>query len=130
MIFRASFKVSCCGSEGLFPGGGCCEQPSSAARDIPHAASSGSGKVSYETGTYRKRPLAVAVGFKYAEDINGRPIVITPGCRRMPVLNRTLRVRQSPPSSPASHSVNIKKIDGASNLLCPTGSATSSDSWR
>jgi hypothetical protein len=33
----------------------------------------------------RQRPLAVAVGFKYAEDMNGRPVVITPGNRRMSV---------------------------------------------
>lgn len=37
----------------------------------------------------RKRPLAVAVGFKYAEDMHGRPVVITPG--RIP---RRLAVRQ------------------------------------
>ena len=30
----------------------------------------------------RKKPLAVAVGFNYANDVNGRPIVITPGSRR------------------------------------------------
>lgn len=51
----------------------------------------------------RKRPLAVPVGFKYAEDMNGRPIVITPGNRCMLVQNRR-RVRQ-PHSSPASHHV-------------------------
>jgi hypothetical protein len=32
----------------------------------------------------RKKPLAVAVGFNYANDVNGRPIVITPGGRRSP----------------------------------------------
>jgi len=30
----------------------------------------------------RNKPLGVAVGYKYAEDMNGRPVVITPGSRR------------------------------------------------
>jgi hypothetical protein len=91
-------------------------QPSSSNRDISHNVSSGSGKGSYDTsisGPQRKRPLAVAVGFKYAEDMNGRPIVITPGRRRMPVFNTKPYVRLSPPSSPASHPVLIKKLDVA-----------------
>lgn len=89
-------------------------QPSCSTRDIPHNVSSGSGKGSYDTGLsgpQRKRPLAVAVGFKYAEDMNGRPIVITPGCRRMPVFNRKNSVRPSPPSSPASRPIDIMKLD-------------------
>jgi hypothetical protein len=37
---------------------------------------------SYDSRKRRSKPLAVAVGFKYAEDLNGRPVVITPGVRR------------------------------------------------
>jgi hypothetical protein len=71
-------------------------------------------------GVQRKRPLAVAVGFKYAEDLNGRPIVITPDCRRMPVITRS-GSRQSQSSSPASQPVNEKTIELASdcNLSLP-----------
>jgi hypothetical protein len=69
-------------------------------------------------GPQRTRPLAVAVGFKYAEDSNGRPIVITPGCRRMPVINRS-GSRQSQPSSPASQPAHEQKIELASNVLFP-----------
>ena len=47
----------------------------------------------------RKRPLAVAVGFKYAEDINGRPIVITPGNRRIPVRGPRSRCHSTAPSA-------------------------------
>jgi hypothetical protein len=50
----------------------------------------------------RQRPLAVAVGFKYAEDMNGRPIIITPGNRLMPVRGP----RTSPTSSPSSQPTN------------------------
>ena len=76
---------------------------------------------SYEgvvVGPQRKRPLAVAVGFKYAEDMNGRPIVITPGSRRLPIIDRSGAL-QPQPSSPASQSIHTKKIDIASNLLIP-----------
>lgn len=54
----------------------------------------------------RKRPLAVPVGFKYAEDINGRPIVITPGNRCMLVHNR--RNGSITPGSPASQ--HVRKV--------------------
>ncbi|KAL7570371.1 hypothetical protein ACA910_017209 [Epithemia clementina (nom. ined.)] len=47
----------------------------------------------------RKKPLAVAVGFKYAEDQNGRPIVVTPTGSRSAPIDLT-GVRQSPPRSP------------------------------
>jgi hypothetical protein len=107
-----SFQMACCGgSEGLFPGGGgeYCNLPKryTSARvapivdttpttthngdirrkDTSHSqdylqlvasSSSQDGK----SGA-RKRPLAVAVGYKYAEDMHGRPIVITPGNRRL-----------------------------------------------
>ena len=34
----------------------------------------------------RKKPLAVAVGFNYTKDVNGRPIIITPtGSRNSPI---------------------------------------------
>lgn len=65
----------------------------------------------------RKRPLAVAVGFKYAEDANGRPIVITPGNRRMPVHGH--RSNRSSPVSPASQSVDIAKKEVHPSILLP-----------
>ena len=63
----------------------------------------------------RKRPLAVAVGFKYAEDMHGRPIVITPGDRRMPVYNR----KNASPASPASQPVDVTKKGITPNVLFP-----------
>ena len=128
--------MSCCGSEGLFPGG-CISQRR--ARELSNTDSFGNGSDrgdtqslhsvdlnmnrtgSYEgvvVGSQRTRPLAVAVGFKYAEDMNGRPIVITPGSRRMPIIDRTGAL-QPQPSSPASQSIHTKKIDVASNVLFP-----------
>ena len=66
----------------------------------------------------RTRPLAVAVGFKYAEDMNGRPIVITPGSRRISIIDRNGAL-QSHHSSPASQSIHTKKVDIVSNVLFP-----------
>lgn len=44
----------------------------------------------------RKKPLAVAVGFNYTKDANGRPIIITPtGSRNSPI--DLTNVRASPP---------------------------------
>ena len=76
---------------------------------------------SYEgviVGPQRTRPLALAVGFKYAEDMNGRPIVITSGSRRMSVINRS-GTQQSQPSSPASQSIHTKKFEIVSSVLFP-----------
>lgn len=64
----------------------------------------------------RKRPLAVAVGFKYAEDLDGRPIVITPGNRRMPVHDQ--RSDRSP-VSPSSETVNVTRKEVNSSLFLP-----------
>lgn len=66
----------------------------------------------------RKRPLAVAVGFKYAEDINGRPIVITPGNRRIPVRAPRSRCRSS---APASKIEDITQKDARSSTAMPIG---------
>ena len=58
---------------------------------------------SQSPGTRRRRtkPLAVAVGFKYAEDPNGRPIIVTPtGSRAAPVDLTDMRL--PPPRSPPS----------------------------
>jgi hypothetical protein len=127
--FRSLIQVSCCGTEGLFPGS-CISQRR--AREISNTDSFGNGSDRGEaqslhatdlnmnrTGSYegvvvgpqRTRPLAVAVGFKYAEDMNGRPIVITAGSRR--------GAMQSQPSSPASQSIHTKKFDIVSNVLFP-----------
>jgi hypothetical protein len=45
----------------------------------------------------RKKPYAVAVGFNYAEDANGRPIIVTPnrGSQSSPI--DLTNVRASPP---------------------------------
>jgi hypothetical protein len=105
--------MACCGgSEGLFPGSGgeYCNLPKryTSARVAPivdtapttaHSAEirridtspsqeylqlvASSSSQDAKSGA-RKRPLAVAVGYKYAEDMHGRPIVITPGNRRLP----------------------------------------------
>lgn len=66
--------------------------------NISHAAPSSLNSPSQEFRRRRKKPLAVAVGFKYAEDQNGRPIVVTPtGSRHAPI--DLTGVRQSPPRS-------------------------------
>ena len=81
---------------------------------------------SYEgvvVGPQRKRPLAVAVGFKYAEDMNGRPIVITPGARRLSIIDRSGALH-SHPSSPASQSIHTKKFEDVSNILFPVDHGT------
>jgi hypothetical protein len=133
LVFLA--QVSCCGSHGFFPGGGC--MPYSSARVAPMDASAASSNhrdlrttasshsqhsdlqlkgSSSQEGTAiarRKRPLAVAAGFKYAEDMNGRPIVITPGNRRMPVHSSS----SSQTSSPSSQPVNIPKPDISPTVL-------------
>ena len=43
--------------------------------------------LSFENKKKKKKPLAVAVGFNYANDAKGRPIVITPatGTRKHPI---------------------------------------------
>ena len=33
----------------------------------------------------RKKALAVATGYRYAEDMDGRPVVIVPGTRKAPI---------------------------------------------
>eukprot|EP00522_Entomoneis_paludosa_P012075 CAMPEP_0172446120 /NCGR_PEP_ID=MMETSP1065-20121228/5789_1 /TAXON_ID=265537 /ORGANISM="Amphiprora paludosa, Strain CCMP125" /LENGTH=212 /DNA_ID=CAMNT_0013197161 /DNA_START=166 /DNA_END=804 /DNA_ORIENTATION=+ len=48
----------------------------------------------------RKKPLAVAVGFKYAEDPRGRPIVVTPTGNRTTPLDSSPDSRITPPRSP------------------------------
>mmetsp|Transcript_2121 Transcript_2121/g.4624 ORF Transcript_2121/g.4624 Transcript_2121/m.4624 type:complete len:223 (+) Transcript_2121:47-715(+) len=49
----------------------------------------------------RKKPLAVAVGFNYTKDANGRPIIITPtGSRNSPI--DLTNVRATPPRGGAS----------------------------
>lgn len=122
--------MACCGSEGLFPGGGdyCVPGRNSSARvapldvsshssyrDVRKTASSRSqhshdnlqlkASSSYSSGAgtpaQRKRPLALAVGFKYAEDVNGRPIVITPGNHRRPPV--VVNSNRGPSTSPVHH---------------------------
>lgn len=112
-------QVTCCGADGLFPGEDVLPGKNSATRSVsmdlsghssckrrdsryssdPRYSSDlmlqSSSSLEGSPVAQRKRPLAVAVGFKYAEDINGRPIIITPGNRRMPV--------QGSKTSPASH---------------------------
>jgi hypothetical protein len=44
----------------------------------------GASSISSSQRQPRKRPLAVAVGYGYAEDMNGRPIVVTPNHHRRP----------------------------------------------
>ena len=44
----------------------------------------------------RKKPLAVAVGFGYTKDVNGRPIIITPtGSRNSPIDFTNVRLSPS-----------------------------------
>ena len=128
--------MSCCGSEGLFPGSYISQRR---ARELSNTDSFGNSSDRGEaqsvhsvdlnmnrTGSYegvvvgpqRTRPLAVAVGFKYAEDMNGRPIVITSGSRRMSLIDKS-GVLQSQPTSPASQSTHTKKFDVKSNVLIP-----------
>lgn len=61
-------------------------------RDVsPHLVKNSSGDDSKKRR--RKKPLAVAVGFNYANDGHGRPIVVTPGG------SNTGSFRRSPPST-------------------------------
>lgn len=54
----------------------------------------------------RKKPLAIAVGYNYAEDMRGRPVVITPGSRRpaVDIPRAKSQVRGANQSSPSSFS--------------------------
>lgn len=77
-----------------------------------------------------KRPLAVPVGFKYAEDRSGRPIVITPGNRRMPVRDNRRRKRL-PPSSDAllyCPTTNSSKKEANLSILLPVWNDSDSHS--
>jgi hypothetical protein len=66
--------------------------------------------VSQESKKRRKKPLAVAVGYNNAVDMDGRPIVITPGTRKIPIdlvkassrSSRNSKGRQSPVSVPTT----------------------------
>lgn len=73
----------------------------------------------------RQRPLAVAVGFKYAEDMNGRPIIITPGNRRMPIRGPG---GSSPSSSPSSQPANYSAKELTPNVLFPHDQETKKES--
>lgn len=84
--------MNCCSAEGFFPGGedNSCFTSSKKHRVESLSASNLStlslhNSPSFEVSRKRRnKPLAVAVGFKYANDYNGRPIVITPGGRKSP----------------------------------------------
>lgn len=93
-------QVNCCSAEGFFPGGHDDNRFSSsktnyneALRSTSHVSPPGlHPSSSLEISRKRRnKPLAVAVGFKCANDYNGRPIVITPG-RKSPnsVLTRSM----------------------------------------
>lgn len=73
----------------------------------------------------RQRPLAVAVGFKYAEDMNGRPIIITPGNRRMPI--RGPGGSSSLSSSPASQPKTVSRKEVTPGVLFPHEHETRKD---
>jgi hypothetical protein len=128
-------QMACCGSEGLFPGGGDCMSVRYASAKVApvdswdqssygsvrkkasshsqhgdlqlKSSSSHEGGSNATSASHRKRPLALAAGYKYAEDMNGRPIVITPGNRRAPMLRGN---RSSPTSSkdsqPMHHTID------------------------
>ena len=85
-------QVACCAEEGFFPGSedACISRELSHEENIQRTGSlvgSHSPSIkkssSAEGRKRRKKPLAVAVGFNYANDADGRPIVITPGGRRL-----------------------------------------------
>jgi hypothetical protein len=104
-------QASCC-SEGLFPGGlslpsynnkvAPSDIASTRSTSITHSPSGESHSVtpSYDSRRRRRKPLAVAVGFKYAEDVNGRPVVIT---------------RTSPPGTPSRVKKQLRECDDYSN---------------
>src|SRR3569623_2381161 len=101
-VFALAFYLThciqayCCGGGGLLPGGGFCNVPlgNKIAPDQDGIRTQNSS-VSYHelepsashdaSRKRRKKPLAIAVGFNYAEDMHGRPVVITPGTRKIPV---------------------------------------------
>ena len=88
--FPIWYDQFCCSQEGFFPGS---TEDSCFTMDPPAAErTKRSGSISptlrkSPSGERkrRKKPLAVAVGWNYANDVNGRPIVVTPGGHRMPV---------------------------------------------
>lgn len=101
--------MSCCSEEGFFPGGA--DEPVDTialpddvqqrrTRSISPIRSAISNDGSSRKRR-RKKPLAVAVGFNYANDMNGRPIVVTPGGSRS-LLEITTASRQSPELMSAS----------------------------
>jgi hypothetical protein len=72
------------------------------ASSLSHVSETLQSSPSHDSGRQnqqrRKRPLALAVGFKYAEDMNGRPVVITPGNRRFPINLKHVSSRSQGPS--------------------------------
>ena len=60
------------------------DDPNNQLLELQHSISQSS-----ETGAPRtpprKKALAVATGYKYAEDMDGRPVVIVPGTRKSPI---------------------------------------------
>lgn len=84
-----------------------------------HESCSSSQQHQHPTHRLKKRPLAVAVGYKYAEDMNGRPIVITPQRRSLsPALyntaHRTALIPSS--SSPVAHR-DTQTVDNWNNFF-------------
>jgi len=82
----------CCAEEGFFPGveESCISSKRAAPDDdLRRNSSHCSNKLSKSPSCdglrkKRKKPLAVAVGYNYANDVDGRPIVVTPGGRYSP----------------------------------------------
>mmetsp|Transcript_3263 Transcript_3263/g.6948 ORF Transcript_3263/g.6948 Transcript_3263/m.6948 type:complete len:219 (+) Transcript_3263:124-780(+) len=71
----------------------------------------------------RKKPLAVAVGFKYAEDPRGRPIVVTPGrTSDVSSTSSSSDLRISPPRSPP----DVPRLRNPSEGLPPVCAMASS----
>lgn len=73
----------------------------------------------------RKKPLAVAVGFNYAEDYNGRPIIVTPtgGSRNSPIdLTNVTSVRVSPSkgSAPPLPTLNVQSSSPPQTTSAPS----------
>lgn len=67
----------------------------------------------------RKKPLAIAVGYKYAEDMDGRPVVIT---RKAPIdIKRTGSNRTAPRTKATAPSPNpsLSDREGSNDYRSP-----------
>ena len=126
-----TLQANFCGVEDV---GNCCKGSKVAPSEANSIKLTRSAEASFDTSSVqqttsqqdmmkrrRKKPLAVAVGFNYTKDANGRPIIITPtGSRNSPI--DLTHIRTSPArtaggtgmTAPSLPSLNNTQSQGAS----------------